>query len=184
MKESTKQKIRRFGWLEFITGILLLMLGVYTFAHPGAALTWFAFLYGIIAVVTGITDIVSCVRMERYTGFAPSVSIISGVLSVMAGVMLIVHPEAGTLVLIMLLPIWFIAHCISRLARASFVRAVAGNFSFWLTIIANAAGIILGCMMIFRPAFSFLTAGFLAGLYLVLAGVDSVAAAFCRSGKP
>ena len=72
-------------------------------------------LYGLLAVVTGIGDLVFYVKMEQHMGFGPSVSLIAGLLSVMAGFMLLVHPDAGKWIIALLVPIWFIAHCISRL---------------------------------------------------------------------
>ena len=84
-----------FGWMEFIEGVLLLGLGSYTFAQPDRALTGFIVMYGIVAVTMGIADILLYVRVERFTGFGPIVSLISGALSVMTGVMLLVYPNAG-----------------------------------------------------------------------------------------
>lgn len=67
-----------YGWFELIVGILLVIFGVYTLIHPGKTLTWIVVLYGLIAVITGISDIVFYVRADRYTGFGPIVSLISG----------------------------------------------------------------------------------------------------------
>ena len=80
----------RFDWVELIEGILLILLGFYSISHPGSALTGVVLLYGLVAIVTGIADIVFYVKVEEHTGFGPTVSLVSGVLSVMAGVMLLV----------------------------------------------------------------------------------------------
>ena len=86
-----------FGWMECIEGVLLLGLGSYTFAQPDRALTGFIVMYGIVAVTMGIVDILLYVRVERFTGFGPIVSLISGALSVMTGVMLLVYPNRPSL---------------------------------------------------------------------------------------
>ena len=49
--------------------------------------------------------------MEQHMGFGPTISLISGILSVLAGMILLVHPAAGKWALALLLPMWFIAHC-------------------------------------------------------------------------
>ena len=46
-----------FGWMEFIEGLLLLALGVYTLVQPDRALTGLIVMYGIVAVTMGIADI-------------------------------------------------------------------------------------------------------------------------------
>ena len=94
-----------FGWMECIEGVLLLGLGSYTFAQPDRALTGFIVMYGIVAVTMGIADILLYVRVERFTGFGPIVSLISGALSVMTGVMLLVYPNAGKWVMSLLFQI-------------------------------------------------------------------------------
>ena len=85
------RKRSAFGWLELIIGIIMVFLGVFIFVRPETALTGIVIRYGIIAVVMGITDIMFYVKMERYTGFGPAVSLISGIFSVMAGIMLLVY---------------------------------------------------------------------------------------------
>ena len=153
------RKRSAFGWLELIIGIIMVFLGVFIFVRPETALTGIVILYGIIAVVMGITDIMFYVKMERYTGFGPAVSLISGIFSVMAGIMLLVYPSAGKWILVLLLPIWFIAHCISRLSHLSIIRIIAGSFFYYFTLIMNIIGIIVGCMMIINPVISLFTAG-------------------------
>ena len=47
-----------YGWLALIVGILFIILGIYSFVHPGNTLTWLVIVYGIIAVISGISDII------------------------------------------------------------------------------------------------------------------------------
>lgn len=172
-----------FGWFELIVGILLVVFGVYTLVHPGRTLTGIVILYGLIAVVTGIADIVFFVRGERYTGFGSVISLISGIFSIMAGFMLLVYPNAGKWIMILLLPIWFIAHGVSRLSHLHIIRYTAGKVDYYITMIMNIIGIILGCLMIIWPSVSLFSAGFLIGAYLILIGIDNIVMAISRIGS-
>ena len=163
-----------YGWFELIIGIMLVVLGIFPFIRPGSTLPGIVRLYGLVAVITGISDLIFYVRTERYTGFGPAVSLISGIFSIMAGVMLLVYPGAGRWVMVLLLPLWFIAHCVSRLSHLNFIRVTAGEIYYWFALIVNIIGIILGIMMIVRPMLSLFSAGFLIGTYLILLGVDSI----------
>ena len=49
-----------YGWLELIVGILLTVLGIYSFFRPVDYLTTLIVIYGVAALVTGIADIVFC----------------------------------------------------------------------------------------------------------------------------
>ena len=143
-----------FGWLELIIGILLILIGIFTLLRPGSVFSGLLFLFGIIAVIMGIADILLYIEVERYTGFGPVVSLISGILSVMAGIMLLVYPGAGVMVLSLLFPIWFIAHCISRLAHLGVIRLLSGAGEYYFTLVVNIIGLILGFLMILRPMLS------------------------------
>ena len=95
-----------FGWLELLVGVLLIILGIATLIKPGSVLTGVIVVYGIIALLTGIDDIIFYVKMEQHMGFGPTISLISGILSVLAGMILLVHPAAGKWALALLLPMW------------------------------------------------------------------------------
>lgn len=172
-----------FGWMEFIEGLLLLGLGSYTFAQPDRVLTGFIVMYGIVAVTMGIADILLYVRVERFTGFGPIVSLISGALSVMTGVMLLVYPNAGKWVMSLLFPLWFLAHCIGRLSGLHTVRLWAGDFTYYFTLIMNVLGLILGGLMLVDPLVSWLSARYLVSFYLILLGVDCIILAFSKLGS-
>ena len=171
-----------FGWLEFVAGILLILLGIFAFAKPGLALSGLAIAYGFAAVLMGVADILLYVQVERYTGFGPAICLISGILSVMSGVMLLVYPKAGALVFTLLFPIWFIAHCISRLTHLPSIRLVAGYGPYLFTLVVNIIGLVLAFLMILSPMFTLTAIRCFAGAYLILLGADAILTAVSRMG--
>ena len=172
-----------FRWFEFAEGVLLVLLGIFTLARPASALTGFIVAYGAVAVIMGVADILLYVRIAHFTGFGPIVSLLSGTLSVMAGVMLLVYPNAGKLILSVLVPLWFLAHCISRLSHGHMVRFVAGSAAYWFSLIINSLGLALGFLMLIKPYYSLLSITFMIGVYLILLGLDSLGEAFSRMGE-
>ena len=142
-----------YGWLELAIGILFIVLGIWVFADPRGVLTGLAFACGVAAVVTGIGDIMLYVHMEQYIGFGPIVSLVFGIFSVMTGILLLLYPQAGAMTLTLLFPVWFIAHCISRLAHLSSIGFVAGKGTYTFTLIVNIIGLILGFLMLLSPVF-------------------------------
>ncbi len=172
-----------FGWIEFISGLCMLLLGIFTLFRPQGMFTWLVVIYGISAVITGICDIVFYIKTERYTGFGPVVALISGILSVMAGAVLLAHPDTGKWILSVLFPLWFIAHCISRLAHLDTIRFAAGKTCYYISLVINILGLILGIMMILQPIFTFIVAGTLVGIYLIVSGVEAIIIAFSKMGS-
>lgn len=165
---------KALGWGELIVGILFIVLGIYTFINPYTVLKGSTIVYGIFSLVTGIMDIVYYVKLEQRTGFAPVLSLVGGIISIIAGLLILFNLMAGTWVLIILFPIWFITHCIARLTHLSFIRMFVGSIYYYFTLIVNILGIILGFMMIANPFFSLLSASYTIGIYLLVLGIDSV----------
>ena len=176
------KRCSKFLWLEFAIGILLIVLGFLAFVKPGAALTGMVVAYGVAAIIMGIADIILYIQAERYTGFGPITALISGILSVMTGIALILCPGAGALALTILFPIWFIAHCISRLIQSEHIRFVSGNGIYYFTIVIHIIGLVLGFMMFLRPLFTLSAISYLAGIYLVLLGIDAIVLAVSYLG--
>lgn len=171
-----------FGWGELIIGIILIVLGIFTFARPSSALTGIVFVYGILAVVTGIADIVFYVKIERHTGFGPAISLVTGILSIFAGVLLLFNPGAGKWAMVILFPLWFITHCISRLTHLPIIRMTAGTGYYYFTLVVNILGLLMGFVMIFNPLLSFFSVSYIIGCYLILMGVDHLVLAVSNLG--
>lgn len=171
-----------FGWSGLLVGLLLIALGVFTFVRPDSMLTGAVVIYGILAILMGVEDIVVYARLARFTGFGPMLSLVTGILSVMCGVMLLANPGIGKWALTVLLPVWFIAHCIAELTRIGMLRPTGSPF-YYVSLTLNVLGLILGFAMLFSPALSFVTVRtvcYTAALCLILFGTESVTAAFTR----
>ena len=159
-----------FGLFELIIGVLLIALGVSTFARPEGLLTGVVVIYGIFAIFTGIEDILIYARVSRFIGFGPMLSLITGILSVMSGIMI-------------LFPMWFIAHCVSQLARIGMARIAGRYFYYCFSLITNIIGIVLGFMMIASPSLSFMTMQtmcYIVAFYLLLLGIEGVVSGIGR----
>ena len=83
---------RRVGWWDLLVGVALIALGAVSLMNPDLAVTGLTYAYGIAGVIVGVADILRYIRVERFTGLGPLVSLVSGVLSVMSGVVILVHP--------------------------------------------------------------------------------------------
>ena len=169
----------RYLFVEILEGVLLVMLGVATMLRTEQVLDSLTLIFGILAVITGLADVMFYIRLERHMGFRHAVSLVSSIL----GSALIAHPNVGTGIMLIIFPIFIIAHCIARLTHLNIVRYVAGEVSFWLTLISNAVGLILGVILLFDPALSAAALGVILGVDLILLGIEAVVFAidcYCR----
>lgn len=163
------------GWLELLDGIAMLVLGILTLTRPQHALTGFVIVYGALALLTGVVDIIFYIVMEEHTGFRPTLSLVMGILSVLAGCALLAHPEIGLDMLLILFPVWLLTHCISRLTHLRIVRLVAGRTCYVLTLATGIIGIVLAAGMLCNPLLSAVSMSTFIGVDLILLAVESIA---------
>ncbi|QIK69106.1 hypothetical protein G7062_01880 [Erysipelothrix sp. HDW6C] len=168
-----KKSLRNLSIIEMITGVLLVVLGVYTMYNPNAIIGGVIVAFAILAIASGISDIAFYFEFESRTGAAPLISLLGAILSIIAGVLMLFNINLSLTVVTMLLPFWFIAHSISRIAASSIIRSVGGESSFWLSLIVSVLGIITGFMLLFNPVASLATTIILVSFYLMAGGISS-----------
>ncbi len=172
-----------FSICELIVSVLLVITGAITLTRPDSALEGATIVYGLLAIVMGVFDIVVYVKLESRTGFGPAASLVAGIISVLAGILILLYPVAGTVALVWLFPVWFICHCVSRLMNLGVTRAIAGSTYYYFSLVVNIIGLILGFMLLFDPFLSAFTMAFMVGFYLILLGIDGVVDSIARLSR-
>ncbi len=99
-----RESNRNWGWL-LVEGIVGVLIGIITFRWPGV--TTFVLLAFIAAwaIITGIMEIFEAIELRRVIN-NEWLLILSGVASVVFGVLLLLFPSAGALALIWLIGIF------------------------------------------------------------------------------
>lgn len=177
------RKTSKFGWLEFILGALLIILGLYTFLSSEISLNGAIIAYGLVAIVTGFVDISTYASLDDRTGAGPTVSLVAGILSILAGIILFFNPFAGGWTLSILFPVWFVAHCIARLCNLPLTKHIGGAVAYWVSIITNVIGLVLGVILLLDPWVSIFSYVYIVGAYMLLLGIESVVIAFTKMSQ-
>lgn len=86
-------------WLSLLRGVFGVIAGVLAFVMPGITALFLLLLIAFWAVVTGILEIVAAIQMRKYiTG--EWLMVLSGIASIIFGVLLFINPSAGALAVI------------------------------------------------------------------------------------
>jgi uncharacterized membrane protein HdeD (DUF308 family) len=81
-------------WLHVLEGVLGIAVGVFVFAQPELAGTVIVFVIGLWAVVSGVLEIASAVRLRREIEDEWLLGV-GGLLSVILGLILVFQPNFG-----------------------------------------------------------------------------------------
>jgi uncharacterized membrane protein HdeD (DUF308 family) len=110
-------------WMLLLQGIAAIIIGVLTFLWPGT--TALVLLYFIAAweIVTGILEIVAAIQLRRIIE-NEWVMIITGIASIIFGLILFVFPGAGALSLVWLIGVYSLAFGILMIVLAFRLRGL------------------------------------------------------------
>ena len=169
--------LARHLWMSAVLfGLLGVILGIVVLAWPGPSILVAAGLFGVYLVVSGIVMVVLAFRLPESTG-SRVLNFISGVLSVILGILAFRHFGQGYAIL--LLAIWigigFIFRGITALAFAAGGKGIPGRG--W-TIFFGIISLLAGLVVLAYPFDSIVTLALVVGIWLIVLGVLEVISGF------
>jgi uncharacterized membrane protein HdeD (DUF308 family) len=110
-------------WPLVLGGILGIGLGVLTFARPDAVGLALVYVVGFWAIVTGLLEIVGAIRLRDYISGEWMMGL-SGVLSMVFGVLVLAQPNSGAIALVYLFGFYAILAGASQIALGFRLRSL------------------------------------------------------------
>lgn len=167
------------NWGALILGILFLLGSFYAFMNPATSVQAASVFLSIMIIVYGVAEIVSFFRLRQLdeAGCLIWFDLIAGIFGIAAGVYLMANPMLATTIMTILFSVWFLFIFI----RSFFTLRVIRQFStllFWISLVINILGVIVGVLLIFNPLSAFITFSQLIALGLLFGGVTLVINAF------
>ncbi|CAE6909404.1 conserved membrane protein of unknown function [Pseudomonas marincola] len=162
-------------WMLLVRGVIAILFGVLTWIQPGISLAALVILFGIYSLTDGVLGIWTAIsgRKEDDHWWA---FLLWGLVGVGIGVLTLTAPGITTVALMFYIAIWAIASGVMQVVTAIRLRReIKGE---WLLILAGAASILFGVIMVAQPLAGALTLLWLIATYAVVFGVIMVVLAF------
>jgi uncharacterized membrane protein HdeD (DUF308 family) len=155
--------VQTMWWLFALFGVLTLGVGVFLVVSPHETLSTFTIIAGIFLLVDGVIAIFRSIFGESANR---GLLALVGVLSAIAGLVLIKKPFETLIVFALIVGVWFIVVGIVRFVAAFALREDRG-LNIFMAIIDIAAGIVV----LAWPELSLATLAVIFGIVLVIRGV-------------
>jgi uncharacterized membrane protein HdeD (DUF308 family) len=157
-------------WLALLIGVLSIAAGVLVLLKPSNSLETLAVILGIFILIDGLIEIAAAlIGRTRNRGLLA----LLGVLSVIAGVLLIRHPLTGVRAVALLLGIWLIAAGLVR-----FISAFESpEHRLWRIGVALVLAI-FGIVIVSSAHIGYATLALITGLGLICYGIGMLALAW------
>jgi uncharacterized membrane protein HdeD (DUF308 family) len=147
-------------WLLLLRGLAAIAFGVIAFFLPGITLVALTYLWGAYAIADGIIAIVAAFSASGGDAGPRWWLGLSGVVSILAGIVAFAYTGMTALVLLMFIAVWAIIIGVLQLYAASQLRKVIDN-EWWL-ILSGLLSIAFGAVLIAWPG-----TGALAGIWTI-----------------
>lgn len=155
--------VQTLWWLFALFGILTLGVGVFLIASPHETLKVFTVVAGIFLLVDGVIALLGSIFGESSNR---GLLALVGVLSAIAGLVLIKKPFETLVVFALIIGIWFVVVGVVRLV-ASFALPEGRGLNLLVALIDVVAGIVI----LSWPELSLATLAVIFGIVLVVRGL-------------
>jgi uncharacterized membrane protein HdeD (DUF308 family) len=166
--------VRRGWWLFLVRGLLALAIGLIAIFDPGATLAALILLLGAFFIVDGVFALIKAFGVMR-SDRSWWLLLLSGVVSIAAGLVVFAWPGLTALTLGYLVGFWAIVTGIFEVIVAiSLRRTIRGE---WLYVLFGVISIVFGLYVAFVPGLGLAYLTLMIAIYGFIAGFSLIAAA-------
>ena len=142
------KKLNKYINISLIISSLLLVLGLIMFIFPNTSLKVFAYALSIILLVFGLYLIIEDIRLSNYGFFAYFTLV--GLNSILLGVILLIYPDLLSILIPVILGIWFILSSIIKI-KITTLLSYEKDSSWIISLIMSILSIACGILLIISP---------------------------------
>jgi uncharacterized membrane protein HdeD (DUF308 family) len=162
-----QQVLSNYRTMFLFRGIFAVLFGIIALVWPKMTLSALVFVFGLFAVISGITAVVAALRNTEFPGWGWLLA--EGILGVLVGVVALVWPGITALAFLYLLAAWAILTGIMELTAPLAFPMGGGRAA--LTALAGLVSVIFGILIAAQPSSGLLAVVWLIGVYAIVVGV-------------
>ena len=171
-----------YWWVLALRGLFAVIFGLIALIFPGIALLAFIYVFAAYALIDGIMAVIVSLQ-ERTSSNRWVWVLVEGLAGIVIGIMALVWPGLGALVLLYLVAIWAIVTGITEIVAAFMIPGSTAQE--WALALAGILSVVFGIILFVRPGAGLLALLWLVGIYAIIFGLLFIVRAFqFRSRAP
>jgi uncharacterized membrane protein HdeD (DUF308 family) len=172
---ATSNKMFLNWWAVLLRGLISIIFGVLVLAFPGSAFVSLIWVIGAYIVIDGVAAVGSALmHREHYPHWW--VTLIEGLVGIVAGILALVYPGLAGVTLVTIIAFWAIVTGVVEIVAAWRLRqTIKGELFLGLS---GLVSVIFGVVVLFQPGVGILALLTLIGVYSVIFGVMLIFLAF------
>ncbi len=163
--------VGKYWWLPLAAGVLTILVGIVALAYPGPTLLAIGILFGAYLTVWGTMSVISGISDTDTDTVLRVLGVILGLLTALAGLILIVRPGQSVLTAALVLGFWWTLVGILQLARG----VVVAEGRVW-NLLWGLLGVAAGVIILAQPDIGLITLVWIVGIGLIFQGALEIAA--------
>jgi uncharacterized membrane protein HdeD (DUF308 family) len=169
-----QQMMSNYRTMFLFRGLVAILFGVLTLVWPRLSLTVLVFLFGLFAVIGGITAVAAALRNHEEHGWG--LLLFEGILGILAGAVALIWPGITAFAFLFLIAAWAILTGILEFV-APLAYPMSGGRAV-LMVLAGIISVVFGVLIAIQPAAGLLAVVWLIGIYAILIGIMYIAVYF------
>jgi len=165
MELSVDRSFRQW-WVFLIRGILFILVGIYMIASPAASFVALGFIFGLMILMAGISELVNVSRSNSPGNRSWHLGL--GIVEVILGIVLMSHVATSVAIIRIIVGLWFIFRGVTLF---NFARATHAS---WIMTLGGILTLIFGLLILFDVVFGSVTLIAFAAMGFIITGFFNV----------
>ena len=174
-----KKSLKTYKTWAIVLAVVTMVLGLVMVFWPGISAVAICYLMGAVCIAAGIYEIIRYFDLGLI-GVLFRYDLFLGIMSVLAGVLLLLHPNGALVILPVILGFYIILASVFSIQISTEARHF-GFSGWWGALLLGIAGAVLGVLMIFDPFKGAKALMVFTGISLLVTGIESIYAIGCIS---
>lgn len=167
-------RVKTAKWLSFVSGVIMILLGVVYLLNPKAGALTLVRLIGILILVMGILRIVRYFTSEyfRFGGV-----LVSGIVDTLVGVLILFNVPVAALSFSLLLALWVLVGGLFSIAKSLDLKRIQIPF-WWIQLLSGVISTVFGVMLLGNTTLSAFYVSLLVAIHMFVTGGNFIALFF------